>query len=129
MIIKFLYSGKIYCNDQIVVTKVCKNLTQLFGFPSIMKLSTDGNFLKKTQKQKLILTTDAFNLDDLLPSKKSNTDNQKVCNLVWSASTHSTKYSLASVSILTLVLAHTRLASTKRVTSGARFKLSEKRVL
>ena len=79
MIIKFLYSGKIYCNDQIVVTKVCKNLTQLFGFPSIMKLSTDGNFLKKTHKQKLTLTTDTFNLDDLLPSKKSNTDDQKVC--------------------------------------------------
>ena len=79
MIIKFLYSGKIYCDDQIVVTKVCKNLTQLFGFPSIMKLSTDGNFLKKTQKQKLTLTTDAFNLDDLLTSKKSNTDDPKVC--------------------------------------------------
>ena len=78
MIIKFLYSGKIYCDDQIVVTKVCKNLTQLFGFPSIMKLSTDRNFLRKTRKQKLTSTTDTFNLDDLLPSNKSNTDEQKV---------------------------------------------------
>jgi hypothetical protein len=49
--------------------------------------------------------------------------------LVWSASTHSTEYSLASFSILTLVLAHTRVASTKQVTSGASFKLSKKRVL
>ena len=81
MIVKFLYSGKIYCNDQIIVAKVCKNLTQLFGFPSIMKLSTDGNFLKKTQKQKLNLSTDTFDLDDLLPSKnqKSNMNEQKVC--------------------------------------------------
>jgi hypothetical protein len=49
--------------------------------------------------------------------------------LVWSASTHLTEYSLASFSILTLVLARTRVPSTKRVTSGASFKLSKKRVL
>ena len=49
--------------------------------------------------------------------------------VVWSASTHSTEYSLASFSILTLILARTRVASTKRVTSGASFKLSKKWVL
>ena len=80
MIVKFLYNGKIFCKDQTVVSKVCKNLNQLFGFPSIMKLNTDGNFLKKTRKQKLTLTNEPFDLDDLLPSKNqtSNIDEQKV---------------------------------------------------
>ena len=41
--------------------------------------------------------------------------------LVWSASTHLNEYSLASFFILTLVLARTRVASTKRVTGGASF--------
>ena len=45
--------------------------------------------------------------------------------LVWSASTHLTEYSLASFFILTLVLARTRVASAKRVTGGASFKLSK----
>ena len=48
---------------------------------------------------------------------------------MWSASTHLTEYSLVSFTIITLILAHTRVASTKRVTSGASFKLSKKRVL
>ena len=47
-------------------------------------------------------------------------------SVVWSASTHSTKYSLVSFSILTLVLAHSQVASTKLVKSAASFKLSKK---
>ena len=46
-------------------------------------------------------------------------------DLVWSASTHLTEYSLASFYILKLVLARTRVASTKRVMGGASFKLSK----
>ena len=46
--------------------------------------------------------------------------------LVWSASTNLTEYSLASFFILTLVLALTRVASTKRVTGGASFKFAAK---
>ena len=45
--------------------------------------------------------------------------------LVWSASTHSTKYLLANFSILTLVCTRTRVVSTKRVLSGASFKWSQ----
>ena len=45
--------------------------------------------------------------------------------IVWSASTHLTEYSITSFFILTLVLARTRVASTKRVTGGASFKLSK----
>ena len=54
---------------------------------------------------------------------------QQCGTLVWSASTHLTEYSLASFFILTLVLARTRVASTKRVTGGASFKLPKYRVL
>ena len=45
IIIKFLYTGKIYCPDQTVANLVFNNLTELFGFPS-RNFDFNGTILK-----------------------------------------------------------------------------------
>ena len=65
------------------------------------------------------------NMHDFILFASHQQDTKASLILVWSASTHLTEYSLASFFILTLVLARTQVASTKRVTGGASFKLSK----
>ena len=49
ILIRFLYTGEISCQDQIVASEVSSNLTKLFGFPTIYQCSTtsiqDSNFV------------------------------------------------------------------------------------
>ena len=49
ILISFLYAGEISCQDQIVASEVSRNLTKLFGFPTIYQCSTtsiqDSNFV------------------------------------------------------------------------------------
>ena len=40
ILIRFLYTGEISCQDQIVASEVSNNLTKLFGFPTIYQCST-----------------------------------------------------------------------------------------
>ena len=40
ILIRFLYTGEISCQDQIVAAEVSSNLTKLFGFPTIYQCST-----------------------------------------------------------------------------------------
>ena len=40
ILISFLYTGEISCQDQIVASEVSRNLTKLFGFPTIYQCST-----------------------------------------------------------------------------------------
>ena len=44
-IIKFLYGGKVYCEDQSIASQVFANLKELFGFPS-RNFDFDGIVLK-----------------------------------------------------------------------------------
>ena len=48
ILIRFLYTGEISCQDQIVASEVSSNLTKFFGFPTIYQCSTtsiqDNNF-------------------------------------------------------------------------------------
>ena len=60
IIVDFLYSGKVFCENQISVSKVSKNLMDLFGFPLIRNEIEDANesmvmpcLRKKPRKQSL----------------------------------------------------------------------------
>ena len=59
-IVDFLYSGKVFCQSQISVSQVSKDLMDLFGFPLISNEIEDGNesmvmpnSRKKPRKQSL----------------------------------------------------------------------------
>ena len=66
IIVRFLYSGKISCSDQIVCSEVISNLTQLFGFPSIdfngetITWPTIKNEIEEPEDIKELLTNSLF---------------------------------------------------------------------
>ena len=45
IIVKFFYTGQVYCGEQAFASQVFNNLTQLFGFPS-RNFEFDGIILK-----------------------------------------------------------------------------------
>merc|ERR1711956_199259 len=50
MIVKFLYTGKIICENEDSACEVSKNLTNLFGFPSINKDGSSATKMEFYQK-------------------------------------------------------------------------------
>ena len=54
ILIRFLYTGEISCQDQIVASEVSSNLTKFFGFPTIYQCSTtsiqDSNFVSLSEQ-------------------------------------------------------------------------------
>ena len=83
IMVQFLYSGRIYCQDQNLVPKICKNLTQLFGFPPVMKfIKVQNNYqeqnasqilpLRKKEKE-LTLISDSL---EKLSAKRYKNENQ-----------------------------------------------------
>ena len=53
IMVDFLYSGKISCDDQKLASQACKCLNTVFGFPIIVK-EDGGSIFIKTEKQKTI---------------------------------------------------------------------------
>ena len=50
IIVKFLYTGQVYCGEQAFASQVFNNLTQLFGFPS-RNFEFDGIILKAEREE------------------------------------------------------------------------------
>ena len=53
IMVDFLYSGKISCDDQKLASQACKCLNALFGFPIIVKDDGDSIFIR-TEKHRTI---------------------------------------------------------------------------
>ena len=80
IMVQFLYSGRIYCQDQNLIPKICKNLTHYFGFPPVMKFIKIQNYQKQNSSQlqpirnrQKELISDSF---EKLSSKSYKNENQ-----------------------------------------------------
>ena len=61
IMVDFLYSGKISCDDQKLCSQACKYLNVVFGFPIIVK--DDGESISiRTEKQRTIMPTKALQI-------------------------------------------------------------------
>ena len=61
IMVDFLYSGKISCDDQKLASQACKCLNALFGFPIIVKEDGESIFIR-TEKHRTILPKQAVEI-------------------------------------------------------------------
>ena len=61
IMVDFLYSGKISCDDQKLVFQACKCLNAVFGFPIVVKEDGESIFIR-TEKQRTIQPNQAVEI-------------------------------------------------------------------
>ena len=72
IMVQFLYSGRIYCQDQNLIPKICKNLTQFFGFPPVMKFIKMQNCQQNSSQLQPIRKRQKELISDSLEKLSSN---------------------------------------------------------
>ena len=68
IMVDFLYSGKITCDDQKLASQVCKCLNAVFGFPIIVKEDGESIFIR-TEKQRTIQPKQAAEITNRIVGK------------------------------------------------------------
>ena len=70
IMVDFLYSGKISCDDQKLASQACKCLNVVFGFPIIIKEDEESIFIR-TEKQRTIQPKQAVEITNQRVGKDS----------------------------------------------------------
>ena len=68
IMVDFLYSGKISCDDQKLVFQACKCLNAVFGFPIVVKEDGESIFIR-TEKQRTIQPKQAAEITNRIVGK------------------------------------------------------------